>query len=306
MAGMDRRLAGIAVVVLALVAVVVAPSVDGRRVAGTAVASTFPEPPGIGDCLQRPFPADVVHDGPVPQIPVTAAHFGSCSGLIAGEVVGVWQSAEAAESAGPRTRGPCYLQAAEFAGLELSGRSMIVPGLPATGPLFWSPTIGFHPYLVVPGVKERSAGRSWSACLVVPSGRLGYHGTLRAAFTTGQFPVDYGLCWSGSDLDMAPRLLDCTALHSAELLATGWVRDRSQVSRDEMDAECLRLAATMMRTGDPTRQGALQIVLDPVRRDGAATPDAPMSVGCFAQATDARQLSDTVIGLDDRPPPLAG
>ena len=56
---MDRRVAGIAVLVLALVAVVTVPSVSGRRVVGTASALTFPEPPKVGQCLAS-LPAGAV------------------------------------------------------------------------------------------------------------------------------------------------------------------------------------------------------------------------------------------------------
>lgn len=47
---MDHRLAGVGVLIPVVVAVAVVPGLAGRRVAGSAVAETFPDPPAIGDC----------------------------------------------------------------------------------------------------------------------------------------------------------------------------------------------------------------------------------------------------------------
>jgi len=304
---MDRRLAGIAVVVVALLAVVVVPSINGKRVAGSAVAKDFPTPPQVGDCLVDPFPTTIRRSGLPPEIPVTATRFGSCSGPILGQVVGEWpdRAAADAELAGRSQRwGACYRQVAGFAGLQVGGQQVLVPGAPQTDPVSWKPTIGFDAYYVVPGDEERAAGRDWVACLAVATGRQPYRGTLAAAYTTGTLPDKFGLCWAGDDLDVLPSPLACDQPHPAELLATGWIRNRSLVTRTEIEASCVTIAGLILRTTDPTRAGALSIVLDPVRADGASTPDAPMMVNCFAAPAGTQALNGTVIGLGDHPVPL--
>ena len=308
-AGMDRRLAGIVVLVVAITAVAVLPAIDGRRVAGAAVAMAFPPPPKVGDCVLPPFPSEAQSADWPPEIPVTAIRFGSCEGAIVGEVVGLrdTDSSEAGNADRFRPRAPCFRETAAFAGLERSGRSTTVPGAPSDGPVAWLPTVGFIGYLVVPSTQERNAGRSWAACLAVPTpDQPAYQGSLRDAFTIGMFPDQFGLCWAEADLDVIPELVGCAEPHPAELLATGWIRNRSVVSRAEIDASCLDIAGRIMRADDPTRGGALIIVTDPVRRDGASSPDSPMSVGCFVTTAGTAPLAGTVIGLGDRPVPLGG
>ena len=303
---MDRRLAGIVLLVVALVAVIAVPSVTGRRVAGSAVATVFPDPPAVGDCLQAPFPG-AVRSGVPPEIPVTATRFGSCAAAIAGEVVAVWpnESAAMAAAANPRVA-PCYQATATFAGLESSRRSTDVPGAPPPGPVRWKPTIGFDPYHVVPGEQERRAGRSWTACLAVPTGHATYRGTLSDAFTTGSLPPEFGLCWAGDDIGRLPVPVPCNRPHAAELLATGWIRDRAAAPTEFIDAACPALAARLMRTDDPTRGGQLEVVSDRFTGNAASNPDSPLTIGCIVSATGSQLLSGTVIGLGDRPAPLVG
>ncbi len=301
---MDRRLAGIVVLVVALVAVAVVPSVAGRRVAGSAVATVFPRPPAVGDCLLTPF-SGAVRSGVPQEIPFTATRFGSCVGMIAGEVVAVWPDAASAQATTSRLAGPCYQATASYAGLQSSRRSTDVPGAQPAGTVRWKPTIGFIPYHVVPGDQEGRAGRTWVACLAVPIGRSMYVGTLRAAFTTGSLPPEFGLCWSGEDIDRLPGPVPCSQPHVAELLATGFIRDRRAAPSELIDAACPAMASRLMRTGDPTRGGQLQIVSDR-SGDVASRSDAPLTIGCVVSATGGQLLSGTVIGLGDRPAPLVG
>ena len=85
----------------------------------------------------------------------------------------------------------------------------------------------------------------------------------------------FGLCWSVDDLDEAATALPYDHPHPTELLATGWIMDRSTMSWPGLNASCLALAASIMHTVDATRNGALSIVVDPVRMDGAKRPDTP-------------------------------
>ena len=302
---MDRRLAGVVVLVVALVAVMVVPTLAGRRTAGSAVAVALPNPPQVGDCLLVPITQSLAPGGWPRDITYSEQSFGGCNGQRAGEIVAVWDTPAAAdEGARSRTGGPCYRQAAAFAGLVRSGRSTILPGGAADAQVSWKPTIGFAPYRIVPGEVEQNAGRSWTACLAVPHAQATYRGSLRDAYTTGDMADAFALCWSGHDLDAGATVLPCDQPHPTELLATGWIRDRSTVSWPDLNASCVDLAASIMHTVDATRQGALSIVVDPFRLDGASTPDAPLSVNCFVTSAGTQQLTGTVIGLGARPIPF--
>lgn len=302
---MDRRLAGVVVLVLALVAVMAVPSIAGRRTAGSAVAIALPDPPQVGDCLLAPITQTSARGGWPREIPYSPGEFGNCSGPIAGEIVAVWKSqAEADEGSRSRLGGPCYRQAADYAGLVRSGRSTVVPGGPADAQVAWTPAIGFVPYRIVPDQVEQNAGRSWTACLAVPTAQSRYDGTLRDAYTTGSMDDAFGLCWSGHDLDGSAITVPCDQPHPTELLATGWIMDRSTMSWPGLNASCLALAASIMHTVDATRAGALSVVVDPFRMDGAQRPDAPLSVNCFVTSAGPQQLTGTMIGLGARPIPF--
>ncbi len=303
---MDRRLAGIVVLLLALSAVVVVPSLDGKRTSGTAVAVTFPHPPRVGDCLRAPFALTAAVAGSPPEISVTSVDLGPCEGEVSGEVVAFWEtSAAAAQAPSSRFGGPCYRQAAEYAGLQSNGRSTDLPGAPAGGPVRWKPTIGFNPFLVVPGEIEQRAGRSWVACLVLPVGGVAYSGTLRDAFSQG-LPAQFGLCFNSANFDVLPSLLLCDQPHVAELLATGWIRDRSQVSLPEVQDACREVAGRLIGADDPTRGEALEIVTDRLTAQSVDRSDGPLTIGCFATTRGASELSGSVIGLGERPVPIAG
>src|SRR3954464_12602397 len=105
---MDRRVAGIAVLVLALLAVVIVPSISGRRVTGTAVGLTFADPPKVGDCIAPLSRAVLGNSGSTPEVPISAVELNGCQGLVGGEVVGVWPTREAAQTdqLGSRRGGP--------------------------------------------------------------------------------------------------------------------------------------------------------------------------------------------------------
>ncbi len=303
---MERRLAGLVVLLLALSAVVVVPSLDGRRVAGSAAAISFPDPPQVGDCLRSPFSQTAVGPGTPAEIAVTQTDLGPCGGSASGEVVAFWETESAARQA-PTSRfgGPCYRQAAEYAGLESAGRSTDLPGAPTVGSVRWKPTIAFDPYLVVPGELEQRAGRHWVACLVVPMGGVAYSGTLRDAFVHG-LPAQYGLCFDSADFDLLPTLLLCDQPHAAELLATGWIRDRSQMSLAEVEDACRGIAGRLIGAADPSRGNTLEIISDRLTSQSVDRSDGPLTIGCFAAAGGSAQLSGSVLGLGDRPVPIAG
>jgi len=311
---MDRRLAGLAVLILAVVAVTVVPGVSGRRVAGSAEPKSFPDPPAVGDCaLYAPSRAGSRYRES-PDVDVTSVTWGPCTGPIAGEVVaagqsgtgrsGTGRSATDSGSSGDDPVGRCYVGTAGYAGLKVDGTTVTLAAVPPTDRLSWEPVVGANTQLVVPGDEERRAGRSWWVCLVTPLDGGSYRGTLAQGFVSGRIPDVYGVCWNGTDLDEQVDLLGCGRPHSAQLLAIGVAPDRSRVSTNDLQSACVDVATAIMRTDRPVRAGELAAVLDIVTSDGASTPDAPLTAGCFVAAVGTRQLNGSVIGLDDRPVPF--
>ena len=309
---MDRRLAGLVVLVLVLVTATALPGFSGRRVAGVPSAKNFPDPPSVGDCVLSPLDGAVSNSGSrTPEIDVTAVTWGRCTGQVFGEIVATGSADSGLTNPGStnasseRRAGRCSRSVAAFAGLDPTSPRPTIPGAPRFEHISWAPTLGFDPYRVVPGEEERAAGRTWSRCLVAPIVHRSYQGTLAQAFQTGQMPGEFGLCWGGTDLDLAIDLIRCDEPHAAELLATAFVDDRSLVTRDDYQRTCGQMAALIMRTDAPIAGGELTAVIDPVTSDGQSLPTSPQTVGCFVASADERLLDQTVIALADRPVPFA-
>ena len=77
------------------------------------------------------------------------------------------------------------------------------------------------------------------------------------------------------------------------------------MSQADLAAACRDITTALMRTELPVQAGELVTVIDVTDGDDT-TPNAPLTVGCFAAATGQRQLDGSVIGLGDRPVPFAG
>ena len=110
-----------------------------------------------------------------------------------------------------------------------------------------------------------------------------YRGTLAQGFGSGRVPDEYGLCWNGTDLDEAcqPDPVPAGAYHP---VAGGrcppgiarWCR------QDDLESACRDVATVLMRTERPVQAGELVSVDRRDRRWRNHTPDAPLTVGCFA------------------------
>lgn len=308
----QRWLGGLVLVIALLMAVTVPIVVDGRRVVGQAQAQRFPDAPVAGTCL-----LDVGSAGETrPQsLPLDGLTFGSCDGPIRGQVVAVLDAPQ--ELVGSR-RDPCFRAAATTAGLQYLGRRPTLPEAPRTDTISWAPFLGFTVTRIEPGDEARRGGQHWVASLAAPHAGGVYTGRLDGVYSAARsLPAAFATCWAaqvteaggairGVDLDSTADLLPCDAPHGAELLAVARVGDRSLTSLEEMRTGCATMAAAMLRMADPTAGGQLSVVLDPVSSDGASRPTDPWTLNCFVVATGDRQLTDSVVGWGERPPPLAG
>ncbi len=303
---MDRRLVGVALVVVALAAVMVAPVLSGIRSIGTAVPIALPSPPAVGDCVAR-LPADVTNSGQAPpQLSMDRVLLGPCQGLIAGEVVAYWPD-EAALVDAPRSRraGPCYSPLAQFAGLTLDARSTGAAEPWLVEPVSWRPTLAYQSFLIAPTDLERRAGRAWSACVIAPAGGQPYRGSLAGSFGIGTLPVGFGSCWTSDPSGQLAGPAECARPHTAQLLATGWTGPYGSSPDAEVVSSCQRVAARVMETADPARGGQLTFVADRMGVVAAQWSGNPSTLGCFVTSADRRPLIGLVTGIRDGPLPFA-
>jgi hypothetical protein len=301
---MDRRAVGVTLVVLALAAVMVWPALSGIRSTGVAVPVALASPPAVGDCVSSL--SDAAPPGSLPpQLPVSAVRFGSCRGEIVGEVVAYWPT-QLAQSAAPRSRraGPCYQPLAQYTGLRVPGTPTEPLAAADAEQVSWRPVIAFQAYLVSASDLERRAGRDWSACVIGTATGQVYRGSLRGAYLNDALPTVFGSCWiaDGPGLLIGPG--DCLQPHTAQLVATGFGGGLDRVPAADVSASCSRIAARLMDTQDPTRDGQLTIVADRMARLSRTWTGNPSSLGCFVTTTGSRQLAGLLLGLGDRPIPF--
>ncbi|WP_420124136.1 hypothetical protein [Nakamurella sp.] len=303
---MDRRLVGVALVVVALAAVMVVPALSGIRSVGTPVAVSLPVPPAVGDCVVR-LPAVGTDQGQSPpQVSMDRLLLGSCAGAIAAEVVAFWPDESALVDA-PRSRraGPCYPPLAQYAGLTLDATSTGAAEPWLVEPVSWRPTLAYQAFLVVPTDLERRAGRAWSACAIAPSGGQDYRGSLNASFGIGALPAGFGSCWTPDASGRFGGPGDCAAPHTAQLVATGWTGPYGPSASADIVASCRRVAARVMETADPARGGQLTFVADRMGGLASRWSGNPSTLGCFVVSADGRPLTGLVTGIGDRPLPFA-
>lgn len=303
---MDRRLVGVALVIVALAAVMVVPALSGIRSLGTPVPVPLPAPPAVGDCVDR-LPAVGTDQGvPPPQVSMDRVRLGSCRGPIAGEVVAYWPD-EAALVDAPRSRraGPCYPPLAQYAGLTLDATSTGAAEPWLVEPVSWRPTLSYRAFLITPTDLERRAGRAWTACVIAPGGGQVYRGSLAGSFGIGALPAGFGSCWTPDASGLLAGPGECAQSHTAQLVATGWTGPYGPSADADIVASCRRVAARVIQTADPARGGQLAFVADRMGRLAARWSGNPSTLGCFVVTADGRALAGLVTGIGDRPLPFA-
>jgi len=296
---MNRRPAGVVLVVLAIVGAV-AVAGPGRRLGGTPVAAVaLAAAPAPGDCLIDPldplteFPTDVTR-----QIP----QFGSCPGHQAlGEVVAVRTPLPAGLAGGWDEKTGCRTELLTHAGLvERNGTFGLAEPVPGD-PVDWQYSIAGRTVWItqIPWAPRSS---SWAVCVVMPLGRSLSTQPIAGVFRGGRLPDVYGTCWMSRDVDAALRVINCLLPHVAELIAIGRV-DPAVVTEDEVRASCAGQARLVMGRPDPTAGGLLAI---------RVVPDTPVlsartrNLTCYLTAADDRELMGSLIGLGSKPVRFAG
>ena len=285
---------------LALVAAVALPVLAGKPVAGAPVAALIAPPPAVGSCVgdisyPDPGTADRTEDRALPVATVI-----KCSGEVSGEIMSVT----------PRRSGPTVSTLGEYDQANPSCRSQVEEylGTAATtviGGVEWNLNIDVEVTTVGPNAHDRAAGRTWSACVVSASNQIYPATPLHLSWQTGTLPDAFGLCWA-ENLVQHGVPTNCTSPHRTQQIGYGFVAQTSDdgtgivssAGPDDIVAGCRELAATVMKVSDPTRGGALTVrVVD----DSSGAP----YVQCAVAVVGSRKLTGSLIGIGNRPLPLA-
>ncbi len=308
--GMDRRLAGVIVVLVVLVVAVVAPNLSQRRIAGSAEPIAIPDPPARGDCVVAVADVNRLlregNFGVDDQIELPVARYGPCDGPIVGEVVSVTDDADTPK----RVPAPQYQNELSQCALNSIGYTgsvgPVVDGARGEPAIVWSPAQNFQDTAVGPSRIQRLTGQRWSACVVGAPAAQPYRGRLQDVLTAGTLPSNFGNCWR------TPAMLDseqvpCDRPHAVEILATTGLGNAPHTAAD-VHRSCTVYAGRMMRTEDATRAGALSYTILDLRDTGIVVPPSQeilqdTYITCLAVARHGLRLTGTLVGVGDGPLP---
>jgi len=296
---MNRRVAGLMVVLLTIVGVVVvqAPS---RLLGGQPTAVRFPGTPAVGDCLidptdgATPFPLDLYRQ--VPQ-------FGTCADhRTLAEVVAVRSPAPDDLAPGWDGSTGCRTEALIRAGLVRRDGSFGLADQVPDDAVSWQYSIAADTAWIgqIPWSPRASA---WAACVVRPIGLNTDVGSIAGSFAGGVLPDEFGTCWKSRDVDAAMRIINCTLPHAAELIALGKVADAPNIAWEHILSSCTQQAGRVMRRDDPTAGGLLSVHVVP---NGTNSAGQARDLVCFITADDDRRLMGSIVGLGTEQVRFAG
>lgn len=281
MSSLDRRRAGLVLIVVTLLAMVVVNRILARDVEGTAVAPPPIPPPAVGSCVDRT-------DEPVAAVdPIV-----DCSVSHAGEIVQSWPARKplAATCSGGVAFGWHY---------GSGSWAQPMTSISTTEISFGGPV-------------------GWAACVQIPVERndpnvaLQHTGSLTAP--TPGVSAAIGLCFdaTGKQLDSAAvydSQVDCTTPHTVQRLGEFLPQPQDQLPTEQCAAFAQRTVksaqalsgsgALQTRTSIDSTMGTV-MVRDP--GDGTQHPADP-GLACDVIAASGRQLVGSVVGLGNKPLP---
>jgi hypothetical protein len=302
---MDRRLAGFAVLILAIVLAVVLGSRNDKFIAGVAVLTPLADSPQLGDCLIGP---------PVSGTYPAVAPTGPCSGRKYGEVVAVMphslprffddQSYDSGSIDDPSAPDAvCARKGLEFLGLAYP----VEQGPTAASPT-WFPSTTVGPELLQPDWLGLAFGADWTACVVRmysnTDDSIAYTGSLAQVHATHNYPPNAAICWPELPLNDY-RTISCRLPHAVEEFGSMWDMDLS-TRPAQLQHSCVDLVTEMTGRADPTAAGALQVRVVKTSTYRAADDQDRMlaSYSCIVRAASGMHLRGPLLNLHDRPLPL--
>ncbi len=287
----------------------------GHRLSGSPVPVNVPGPPAAGACLvslsEVPSVVESSRDDDAARYPWGV--YGSCDGDVTGEITSVDRNRHPLQA----TTVASYLQASSECELsEVTYVGSIGPYDPTTlttPGIAWFADVTVRSIAIGPNRLQSAAGQSWTACAAIAGDAGSYRGRLARALADGVLPPEFATCWralvSSTEQQVDEQRVSCRQPHPVEILATAQITD-PRTSPAVIAQSCVRMASRALRTSDPTVGGRLRITA--YSMDGSSV--MPVNevnmlagfVGCVASVPAPLRLEGTVIGLGDRPLPLAG
>jgi len=298
---MDRRWAGIGVLVVALLAVAVLPKLDGRGIAGTAVRGPTPV---VGNCLNVasldvPYAATNPIDGR--QLPTGVV--GPCSSENAGMLIAVAYDRrvptatkpDAAAGSGVTDRSAYDVEQNR---LCESDPKLLLDAIGDRDQVVWTGEGGQQVgYLAARGqldgvlvASPAGADRKWIGCVLATFDNTG---TKPFSQTSARAADQLAACDSGKLKNYQPAF--CGQPHTSEVLGTAYMK-MGAATRSDFEQACRAYAVHRIGSDGPVASGKIRIEVD----DGGNWPGGD----CRVSVVDpARTLSGTVVGIGDGPLP---
>lgn len=288
---------------LALVVALVLPGAVGKRVAGTATSEAIAPPPSVGDCVTEITGKAVAspngQSAAVTIFPV-ATVVPSCRGAVIGEIISVQPTTTSTVSTlteYDQAHPSCRSQVEKYLGTSASAT---ISGVQ------WTKSIDVDAITVGPDVHDRTAGRTWTACVMAAVAQTYVaNASLKSSWITDTLPDAFGLCWAQGVVQHGVPT-NCTVAHSTQQIGSGFVVPPtdsgtsivSAAAPDTVAASCRTLAASVMKTSDPTRGGQLAVAV-------IAQPAGAPYVQCVVSVVGAAKLTGSLIGIGSKALPFS-
>ena len=292
---MDRRIAGLLVVVLALLVAVVTGGLQVRTVSGTPAVGRIPVPPHLGECLLEnpPDAALLITAG-------TAYRLGNCSVPHYGEVAEVVPDAMNGVHTPTGLAYPIKPCGDESSYLGWHVTSKARPAIR------WRP-IDLTVISMAPTPLQSAFGQKWAVCVVTPvEPGASYSGSIQNALSTGRLPVSFAQCLVSAQTPT--DTISCDQPHRYEVFGSALLPDGDR-DQSALDTDCRAIVASTTHMPDITVGGALTVAARPFHwgTDGLETAGWPQGsqsgeVMCTVAPTAARLLTGTLFGLGQHPP----
>ena len=300
---LSQRLAGLALIGLAVLCLVAVRAVVATSVEGSAIALPVPAPPAVGDCVMQPIdPTWSFGKDPstgeekpytypqLPMQPCNSDRFGEVTAVVsAPKPLTFVNGPDGQSEALDPNLDTCNLSALRFYGMAFTGAQLS----PLAGD--WYPLAGVSIAAVRPSARQLAAGQPWLACVVyqavdytqptAPQER--YNMTFRNAYTGGPQKNAIASCFAdqpGADP------VDCSQPHHLEAFSFSGT-DRP-TPRDHLQSTCA--TAVQKATAFPSIPEGLTVAVSVTDSDGQLTAAAIIPAG--AQVTCSVSSTRTLAG----------
>lgn len=305
-----RRLAGAALLVVALLGSVVVGGLRGVRIAGTAMAPPGLSAPAVGECLLHLRDTSVAgppdnrpSTQPVAGVSEDAVTFAGCgqSGHL-GEVVG-YQQYPQQSAATAADISWCQRVSDDYRAHQRYRFEDATSGL-------WEPSTGQRFLAVLSRPNADQIEPRWAACVVLAPNLESYRGSFLRSLADAPAPPPFGLCLAGISTQ---HWVSCEDRHQTQEF--GSATGQKMTARSAV-AACQMLISAMTGLSDITAGGQLRVEVvggSPIGTapaTGDAEPDGSTGglVGpgsCRLSILGAPQLVGTLIGVGGGALPVA-